>query len=122
MWYNKVEYSTADGVYCTTLNVKVNSCVPGFSSSKTINHRFHVNNEKDESGIGYDNFIVHDLMVHLGPTADFKRQFLQWDGATVQMEEPSSLLGQYFQLSARYARWLYRQQNQIPHEGLLNDG
>ena len=31
-------------------------------------------------------------MVRLGLTANFKRQFLQWDGATVNMKEPSSLL------------------------------
>ena len=38
--------------------------------------------------------IVRELMVQLGLTADFKRQFLQWDGATVYMKEPSGLLGQ----------------------------
>ena len=32
-------------------------------------------------------------MVHLGPTTDFKRQFLQWDVNTVHMKEPIGLLG-----------------------------
>ena len=58
-----------------------------------INHRFHVNNKKGESGIGYDMIISLDLMVQLGLTADFKRQVLQWDGATVHMKDPSSFLG-----------------------------
>ena len=33
-------------------------------------------------------------MVQLGLTAYFKRQVLQWDGATVHVMEPISLLGQ----------------------------
>ena len=33
-------------------------------------------------------------MVHLGLTADFKRQVLQWDDATAHMKQPSVLLGQ----------------------------
>ena len=32
-------------------------------------------------------------MVQLGLTADFKRQFLQWNGATVHMKDASNLLG-----------------------------
>ena len=35
MYYNKVEYNTAAGVYCTTHDVKVTLCMPEFSSSKT---------------------------------------------------------------------------------------
>ena len=67
--------------------------MPGFSSSKIINHRFHVANDKGKSGIGYDMIIGRDLMVQLGLTDDFKRQALQWDGATVHIKEPSSFLG-----------------------------
>ena len=37
--------------------------------------------------------IGRDLMVQLGLMADFKRQVLQWDGATVHMKEPRILLG-----------------------------
>ena len=33
-------------------------------------------------------------MVQLGLSANFKRQFLQWDGVTVLMKEPISLIGQ----------------------------
>ena len=68
--------------------------MPELSSSKIINHRFHVHNAKGESGIGYDTIIGRDLMVQLGPKTDFKRQILQWDGATVNMKEPSNFLGQ----------------------------
>ena len=32
-------------------------------------------------------------MVQIGLTTEFKRQVLQWDGATVHMKEPSGLLG-----------------------------
>ena len=38
--------------------------------------------------------ICRDLMVQIGLTADFKRQVLQWYGATVHIKDPSSLLGQ----------------------------
>ena len=38
----------------------------------------------------------HDLMVQLGLTANFKRQVLQWDGATLNMKEPTIFLGQSY--------------------------
>ena len=51
IWSNRVEYSTAAGMYCTTHDVKVPFCMPEFSGSKIINHRFHVDNDEGESGI-----------------------------------------------------------------------
>ena len=51
--------------------------MPDLSSIKIINHRFHLDNDKGESGIGYDIIIVRDLMVQLGLTDEFKRQVLQ---------------------------------------------
>ena len=71
---NKVEYSTTVVVYFTTPNVILPFCMPEFSSSKIINNRFPVNNDKGEAGIGYDMFIVRDLMLHLCLTDNFKRQ------------------------------------------------
>ena len=68
--------------------------MPEFSSSKIINHRFHVDNYKDDSGIGCYMIICRDLMVHIGLKADFKRQVLQWDGANVHMKDLSSFLVQ----------------------------
>ena len=49
---NKVEYSTASGVYCNTNDVKVSFCMQTFCIRKRINHRVHVENDKGESGIG----------------------------------------------------------------------
>ena len=91
---NKLEYSNAAGVYCTTHGVKVSFCIPELSSRKIINHCFHVYNNKGESGIEYDMIIGRDMMVQLGLTTDFKYQFLQWDVSTVHMKEPRSLLVQ----------------------------
>ena len=90
---NKVEYSTADGMYCTTHGIKVPFCMLEFSSSKIINHLFNVNNNEVNSGIVYDMIIGRDLLVQLVLTADFKCKVLQWDGATVHMKEPSGRLG-----------------------------
>ena len=90
---NKVEYSTSAGMYFTTYDVKVHFCMPEISSSKIINHRFHVDNNKGELGIGYDMIIVRELMVQLGLTENFKRQVLQCYGATVHIKEPSRFLG-----------------------------
>ena len=70
---NKVEYSTAAGVYCTEHDVRVPFCMTEFPFSNIINHLPHVDNEKCESGIGYDMIIGSDLMVELGLTANFKR-------------------------------------------------
>ena len=92
MQYNKVEYSTASGVYCTTHDVKVPFCMPEFSGNKIIHHSFHVDNDKRESGIGCDMIIGRDLMVHLGLMDNFRRQVLQRDGATVHMKEPINFL------------------------------
>ena len=55
------------------------------SSIKIIEHRFHVNNDKGKSGIGYDMIIGHKLMAQLGPASDSKRQVLEWDGTIVHM-------------------------------------
>ena len=60
--------------------------MPGFSSSKIINHHFHIDNNKGKSGIGYDVIIGNDLLLHLGLTSKFKRQVLQWDGDAVHMK------------------------------------
>ena len=64
-----------------------------FSSRNIINHLFHVDNNKGESGIGYDMKIGRDLMVQIVLTDEFKCQVLQWVGATVHMKEPSGWLG-----------------------------
>ena len=48
-------------------------CITYFSFSKIIEHHFHVDNNKGESGIGYDSIIGHDLMVQLGLTDEFNR-------------------------------------------------
>ena len=93
MQSNKVEYSTAADIYCTTHDVNVTFCMLDFSSSKIINHRSHVGNNKVDSGIGYDIIIGRDLMVRLGLTADFKRQVPQCYGATVHMKELRGQLG-----------------------------
>ena len=80
-------------MYCTTHYVKVPFCIPEFSSSKIINHRFHSDNDKGESGIVYDIIVGSDLMVRLGLATNLKCQVLQWDDATVYMKEPRNLLG-----------------------------
>ena len=86
MRYNKVEYSTASGLYCTTHDVEVNLCMPDFSISKIIEHCFHVYNNKVKSGIYYEIIIGRDLMVQLGLMSNLKRQFPQWGGATVPLK------------------------------------
>ena len=83
---NKVEYSTAARLYCTTHDVEVTFCMPEFSSIKIISHRFHVDNNEGKSCIGYDIIIVHDLMVQLGFWDGFKYQVLQRDCDTVPMK------------------------------------
>ena len=83
---NKVEYSTAVGLYCKMYDIKVPFCMPYFSVRNIIKHRFRVNNNKGESVIGYYMIIFCDLMVQLGLLSDFKHQFLQWDGVTLSMK------------------------------------
>ena len=94
MRYNKVKYSIAAGIYCNTHDVKVPFFMLELSSSKIINHHFHIDNDKGESGICYDMIIGHDRMVQLVLTTNLKRQVLQWDGDTVHMKDPRNLLGQ----------------------------
>ena len=92
--YNKVEHSTAIGTYCTTLDVRVPFCMPDFSNRKIIPHRFHVDNRKGKSEIGYDMIIGRDLMLQLGLSENFKHQILQWYGISALMKEPLCLLYQ----------------------------
>ena len=73
---NKLEYSTAVGVYCMTHDAKATFCMLEFSSSEIIIHQLHVKNRGDLV-IGYYMIIVRNLMVQLVPTTEFKRQFLE---------------------------------------------
>ena len=68
--YNKVDYSTATGVYRTAHDIKDPFCMIEFSSSKIINHLFRVNDDKGESEIVYDMILGRDLMLQLGLTAN----------------------------------------------------
>ena len=86
---NKVECSTVAGTYITTHNIKVTFCIPEFSSSRIISHRFHIDNNEGKSGIGYDMIIGRDMMVQLGLLLEFNRQVFQWDGVTVTMKNPA---------------------------------
>ena len=67
---NKVEYSKAVGPYCTTNNIKVMFCMSEFPIINIISHRFHVDNNKVDMGIGYDMVIGHALMVQIGLMKD----------------------------------------------------
>ena len=67
-------------------DVKGPICMPDFFSNNIILHRFHVDTNEGESGIGYVIIFGHNLMVKLGPLAEFKRQVLLWYGATVPMK------------------------------------
>ena len=69
---NKVDYSTATGVYCTTHDVKLSFFMPYFYISNIINHCFHVDTNKGELGIGYAMIIDCDMMVQIDLTADLK--------------------------------------------------
>ena len=60
-------------------DVKVPFWIPEFSSSKIIQHHFHVKNDIVESGIRYDMIIDRDLMVKLVLSYNFKHQVLQLD-------------------------------------------
>ena len=72
MRYDKVEYIRADVMNCTTHDSKMFLCIPEFSSSKIINHCFHVDSDKGESGTGYEMIIGRDLMVQLDLMSNFK--------------------------------------------------
>ena len=39
--------------------------------------------------------IFREPVVQLGMTADYKHKILQWNGAIVNMKEPSGILGKY---------------------------
>ena len=84
MHSNKVEYSTVAGPHFPTHYVKVPFCVPEFSSSNIISHRFHVDNNEDESGIFYDMIIGPNLIVQPGLSADLR--FKSLNGMVLQYQ------------------------------------
>ena len=63
---NELEYSTYAGPYCKTHDIKVPFYMTEFSIRNIILYCFHIDNNKGESGIGYDIIIGLDLMVQLG--------------------------------------------------------
>ena len=73
---NKLKYSAATGLHCTTHDVRVTFFVLDLSSSNIIEHLFHVNNDKFGSDIGYEMIIGSELIVQLGLAHDFNNQFL----------------------------------------------
>ena len=48
--------------------------------------KFYVDNNEVKSGIGYDMIIGCNLIVKIVLLDEFKRQVLQWDGATVPIK------------------------------------
>ena len=96
MRYNKVECSTSARPYSTSHNVKVPFCMPEFSVKNMILHRFYVDNNEGELGIGYDTIIVRDLMVQIGLMADYKCQVLEWDVSAVPMKDTRGMIGQKY--------------------------
>ena len=62
MCYNKVKYITYEVPYYTAHDVKVPLFMPEFSIRNIISHRFYVDNDEGESGIGYDMVIGRGLM------------------------------------------------------------
>ena len=62
--------------YQTKYDVKVPFSMSEFSKIKLITHRFHIDNMQGDAGIGYDIITVRDLMVQLGPKANFGYQII----------------------------------------------
>ena len=86
MCSNKVEYSTVEGPYCTTHDIKVPFCMPEFYIRNIIQHQFCVENDIGESGTGYDMIIGRDRMVKIVQLDNFKRNLLLWNGVTIPMK------------------------------------
>jgi len=83
---NKQEYSTAAGIYTTNYDVKLKLSLTEFNSSKIISHRFQVDNDDGDEGIGYDMIIGRDLMESIGMILDFQNKTIQWENMTVSMK------------------------------------
>ena len=91
---NKAECSTSAGPYCMTHDAKVTFCMPYFSSVKIALHRFNVDKNGSDLGIGYEMIIGRESMAQLGLPVNFNHQVLKWDSVTAPMKEPTGLIGQ----------------------------
>ena len=91
---SKLKYSTATGPYCVTHDVKVSFFMAYFSRSKILSHLFHIDNNEDESGIGYYIIIGCYFMVKLFLSVGFNCQFLQFHGVIIPMKWLSGLISQ----------------------------
>ena len=65
MIYNNLYYSTASGTYCTTNGAKVQLYMQEFSRSNIILHRYRIDRNEVNLGIGYGIIILKYLMVHI---------------------------------------------------------
>ena len=90
--------------------------MPDFSINKIILHRFHVDNNEGESGIGYAIIIVHNLMIQLVLTVKFKHQFLHWYSFAVPMKATGSMIGKIYNRS-RDAGGVYTDYTANVHRG-----
>ena len=82
----KVKYINSSGPYKTTHDVKVPFSMTEFSNKRIITHRFHIDNAQGDTGIGYAMIIGCDLMVKLGPKANFGRQIMEWGKTALTMK------------------------------------
>ena len=75
---------------------KVPYLIPNFSTGKITFHRFNVDSNGGESGIGYDMIVFRELMVQLGLNENFKCQVIKWYDAALPIKEGNSLLGKIY--------------------------
>ena len=75
VWPIKVEYSTADGIYCTVSDVNVPLTIPDFSIRKIITQQLRVDKDKGYTAIGYGMITVHDILVKLFLITGFNCNF-----------------------------------------------
>ena len=67
---NKVEYSTATGMYWTTHNVNVSFFITELYSRNIIKHQLLFDNKDINTGILYNMITCQDLIVQLGTWED----------------------------------------------------
>ena len=97
----KLNVGHQQGLYCTAYNIKVMFCMSDFPRSRITSHQFHVDNNEEESVIGYEMVIGSDLMVRLVMVEYFKQQVLKWDDSEVTIKETVILIVQTYLTSRK---------------------
>ena len=89
-----VKWKTKAGVFKTKRRCEIEFTLPAFHENRNITCNAYIDESHHEES-HYDMIIGRELMITLGINLMFATAEIQWDNATIQMQPPESLRGDW---------------------------